>query len=127
MEHTANHPGPGPSPCVRQFGIPPAELTNEQWQYLFTDLKQQTIPSGSTKMKGGNSHIRISGIYSLPESGDTQYQRYKYYINDVLRQIRKGNIEYCYYIYQICDLLRYEHDTLKTRYEPAGRYFEVWL
>lgn len=111
----------------RYTGFPPANLTDESWQAMFRDLKNQIHSSKYTKLYGGSAHFRINGQLSLPETGDTQFQHYKLYINDVLRQIRKGNIEYCYYIYQICDLLKFEHDALKTRYDPAGRYFEVWL
>ena len=59
--------------------------------------------------------------------GETVYQRYCRYINDVLSEIRKGNHDYCYYCYQIRDLLRFEHNRLRTKYYPDGQYVEVWL
>lgn len=67
----------------------------------------------------------IGGEYK----GETQYTRYKKFINDILKVIRKGEVDYAYYIYQIEDLLRYEPN-LKTKYVRDNSdfsYFEVWL
>lgn len=57
--------------------------------------------------------------------GKTQYQSYCDFINDILKNIRSGGLDYCYYIYQIADLLRYEPN-LKSKWEPDG-YFLIWI
>ena len=75
---------------------------------------------------------RINGTVSQESySGETQYFRYRNYINDILCTIRSRHhaVDYCYYIYQIADLLKYEPE-LKTRLDTTEEslpYFEVWL
>ena len=58
-------------------------------------------------------------------SGATNWQEYCSFINDVLRNIRAGQIDYVYYIYHILDLLKFHYEDLKTRYRDG--YWEVWL
>lgn len=46
---------------------------------------------------------------------DSSYQvipdrNYANYINDILDNVRAGQSDYCFYVYQVADLLRYEHN-----------------
>lgn len=59
--------------------------------------------------------------------GDTQYQYYCRYINDILWSIRHGKVDYCYYIYQIAELLRFEHDRLQAVYLEQEHCFRLSL
>ena len=78
-------------------------------------------------MKG--KYSKESGIWNEETNGTyhglTNWQSYCSYINDVLRNIRKGQVDYCYYIYQILDLLKFHYSDLKTKY--CDGYWEVWL
>lgn len=57
--------------------------------------------------------------------GCTNYQEYCSYINDVLSNIRAGQKDYGYFIYQIMDLAKFHYHDLRTKY--CDGYWEVWL
>lgn len=59
--------------------------------------------------------------------GKTQYQYYCDFINDILSNIRKGGIDYCFYIYQVAELLKYEYDKLQVRYLEKEKCFRLSL
>ena len=101
-------------------GRPTSTLTDKKWQNEFRIRKLLIKPVKDKFMKTG--HIKETGITYI---GATNYQRYCSYINDILRNIRTGQVDYCYYIYQIMDLLKFHHDDLRTKY--CDGYWEVWL
>lgn len=110
-------------------GRPSSALTEERWQKEFELRKLFVVPYGkSTKLLGGK-HSKEPGIWAEETNGQydgqTNWQSYCSYINDVLRNIRRGQTDYCYYIYQIMDLARFHPDNLKTKY--CDSYWEVWL
>lgn len=100
--------------------------SNEIWQEEFKRLKKTVRPSKERHISSRASTPKnVIGEYK----GETQYDRYKQFINGVLHFIREGEIDYVYYIYQIEELLKYEQN-LKTRYvrdKWGFSYFEVWL
>lgn len=108
-------------------GRPCSSLTDEKWQKEFKLRKLFVTPTNKKKMGGkfskesGTWNEETSGIYC----GATNYQEYCGYINDVLRTIRSGQRDYCYFIYQITDLLRFHFNDLRTKY--CDGYWEVWL
>lgn len=107
-------------------GRPASNLTDREWQVQFgvARLYVKPHPEEITKMCGKYSRAEIltsGGIYD----GMTNWQSYCSFINDVLKQIRKGNRDFVYFGYQIIELLKFHHDTLRTRY--CGGYWEVWL
>lgn len=108
---------------------PPAEMTDEQWQKYFEAMKPLVRPAQERTMKCGKSIIvnrhRLEDQSSY--SGETQWERYCQFINTVLKAIRHKEHDYCYNIYQITDLLKYEHDRLATKWLPEDRCIEVWL
>lgn len=110
-------------------GRPSHNLTDEKWQKEFNVRKLFITPHNKniTRLKGQNS--KETGIWNEETQGtyygQTNWQQYCNYINDVLRNIRSGQIDYCYYIYQIMELAKFHIDTLKTRY--CDGYWEVWL
>ena len=110
-------------------GRPTSAMTDEKWQKEF-NLRKMFIapyPKDIKKLKG--QHSKESGMWNEETQGTyhgcTSWQSYCSYINDILNNIRSGQVDYCYYIYQILDLAKFHYDTLKTRYRDG--YWEVWL
>lgn len=110
-------------------GRPDALMTDAKWQKRFAVMRTIVTPSLESKMSKRVGGIFVNGERINDNIDKTQLSwiRYRSYINDVLSQIRQGKHDYCYFIYQITDLLRYENTRLQTRYFPDGEYFEVWL
>ena len=107
----------------------PKEMTNSEWQQYFNILRLMVQQGTDKRMKYSYS-ISVNGRYDksyFVYSGDTQWERYCKFINSILSAIRKGECDYCYYIYQISDLLRFEHDRLKAVWLPEYQCFEVSL
>lgn len=98
-------------------GRPTSYMTNEKWQREFELRKSFITPSKERRMKA------MSSEHCTEYHGETLNHYYRQYINDVLKNIRAGNIDYCYFIYQIEDLLRYEYDRLVTYYNAD---YECW-
>lgn len=111
-------------------GRPGSRLTDEIWQKEFEIRKMFVTPykNGQTKKLAGLQYQESGGWNEERDGkyqGSTNWQEYCAYINDVLRNIRAGKIDYCYYIFQITDLLKFHHDDLRTKYRDG--YWEVWL
>ena len=108
-------------------GRPTSALTDEKWQKEFQIRKLFVKPSKYNKMRG--KYSQESGYWNEETMGSyygtTSWQRYCTYINDILSNIRAGQVDYTYYIYQIMDLLKFHYNDLKTRY--CDGYWEVWL
>lgn len=109
-------------------GRPRLEWTDRNWRIYFDGLKQIVRPIADPKIrKLPVTHSQLQNGESY--KGETAYQNYCSYINDILTNIRLGNTDYCYYIYQISDLLRFEPE-LMTQLCTEDRlcpYFKVWL
>lgn len=103
---------------------PPINYTDSQWQSDFIELKSQIKQCNLPLMP---SMREASGTIYQRYHGKTQYQQYCDFINSVLKNIRDGHIDYCFYIYQIAELLKYEHDNLKVTWLEAERCFRVFL
>lgn len=107
---------------LEKTGKQPSDYTNEQWQHDFELLKSKIKQSQFSQM---------TVIPELPYSpdrtyhGKTQYQYYCDFINDILSNIRKGGIDYCFYIYQVAELLKYEYDNLQVRYLEKEKCFRL--
>lgn len=109
---------------------PASNLTDEKWQKEFEIRKLfvQPYKDGHTKKLFGK-YTKESGRWNEEIRGEylgcTNWQSYCTYLNDILRNIRSGQIDYCYYIYQILDLLKFHYGNLRTKYMDG--YWEVWL
>ena len=110
-------------------GRPTSAMTDEKWQKEF-NLRKMFIapyPKDIKKLKG--QHSKESGMWNEETQGTyhgcTSWQSYCSYINDILNNIRSGQVDYCYYIYQILDIVKFHYNDLKTRY--CDGYWEVWL
>lgn len=111
-------------------GRPSSNMTDEKWQKEF-DIRKLFI----TPYKDGHTKKLTVKYFSKKENWDeqttdtcnyyTNWQSYCSYINDILKNIRSGQVDYCYFIYQIVDLLKFHYDDLRTRF--CDGYWEVWL
>lgn len=111
----------------RKNGTPSESYTNEKWKKEFEIMRLTTTPTKERKMNG--KYSKESGYWNEDTMGtyhgSTNYQDYCRYINDVLSSIRANQVDYCYYFYQIADLLRFHKDELKAEY--CDGYWKVWL
>lgn len=90
---------------------PAPGYTNKQWQHDFAELKEK---------------VQLELMLSEQSSIDGLETPYDSFLESVLYTIRHGEVDVCYHIYQIVDLLKYEKD-LQSRYVPSEEYFRVWL
>lgn len=111
-------------------GRPEPDLTDKEWQEEFAIRKLYITPYKSRIVKLTSRYARETSLYDSEAGGKyhgpTNWKQYCDYINSVLSAIRSGERDYCYYKYQIMDLLKFHYDTLRTRYCGDG-YWEVWL
>lgn len=106
------------------------DMTDEQWQEYFKLMKLIISQSKQRRMSTRNWQFTVNGYRDDSQfayHGETQWSRYCQFINSTLQAIRFGEYEYCFYIYQIADLLRFEHDRLRTQWLPEHKQFLVWL
>lgn len=110
-------------------GRPSSTLTDKKWQKEFELRKLFIIPYEKNIKKLGKHFSKETGKWNKETMGEyhgqTNWQEYCAYINDVLKNIRAGQVDYCYFIYQIIDLLKFHYEDLKTKY--CDGYWEVWL
>lgn len=110
-------------------GRPLSYLTDEKWQKEFSLRKMFITPYKKDVEKLSGKYSKESGIWNeelqSTYHGCTNWQSYCSYINDILKNIRSGQVDYCYYIYQIEELVKFHYNTLRTRYRDG--YWEVWL
>lgn len=110
-------------------GRPTSYLTDDKWQKELNIRKLfiHPHPVNIKKMKG--TYFKESGMWNNETQGTyhgaTTWQTYCSFINDTLSEIQRGQVAYCYYIYQIEELLKFHFDTLETKY--CDGYWEVWL
>lgn len=111
-------------------GRPLSSLTDEKWQKEFEIRKLFITPYKDGNIRRFGEKYTKEPIKWNEETqgkylGYTNWQSYCTYINDILRNIRSGQVDYCYYIYQILDLLKFHYEDLRTKY--CDGYWEVWL
>lgn len=110
-------------------GRPSPTLTDKKWQKEFNVRKLFIKPYNEKVKKLGGLNSKESGKWNEEIQGtyhgQTNWQEYCSFINDVLKNIRSGQRDYCYFIYQIMDLAKFHFDTLRTKY--CDGYWEVWL
>ena len=101
----------------------PIDFTSDDmWQDYFSQMKSLVQPSAKKKMDTIRETTSDPNCYH----GQTNEAYYRVYINSILKNIRSGKEDFCYFVYQIADLLKYEPD-LHTEFIPDGEYFVVSL
>lgn len=107
-------------------GRPSTTLTDKEWQTRLEIMKLYITPyKNKTRMSGRFSRESGNEYTDKEYDGITNWQSYCSFINSILQTIRNGEHDFCYFDYQIADLLKFHYDTLRTRYKDG--YFEVWL
>lgn len=106
-----------------EVGKPPIGYTKRDWQRDFADIKSKVTAVNRRKM----NVIPDTGSNSHAYRGKTQYQYYCSFINDILNTIRHGKVDYCYYTYQVEELLKHEYDRLEVDWLEDSRCFKVSL
>ena len=110
-------------------GRPSSTLTDEKWQKEFKLRKMFITPFRKDVKRLGGKYSKESATWNEETMGEyqgqTNWQEYCSFINDVLKNLRSGQTDFCYFIYQIIDLLKFHYDDLRTRY--CDGYWEVWL
>ena len=104
-------------------GRPPKDYTDSQWQQDLIRIRAVVQPSSFKRIKTVPDKCESTSTYH----GKTQYQYYCDSINDILSNLRAGNLDYCYYIYQIAELLKYEYKNLQAVWLQEDRCFELSL
>lgn len=100
---------------------PPEGMTNPEWQKYFAQMRKQVKPSYSRYMVYPTYRGQNDEYY-----GDTIYQTYCKFINNILRAIRSGECDYCFFVYQVAELLKYE-PRLQSKWLPDAECFQVWI
>ncbi len=111
-------------------GCPPETMEDSQWHEYFAAMKLLVSPSGEKRMSTRGMEFRENGKRVSGRDSTRQFSQWWYYcqfINSVLTVIRNGGKDYCFNVYQITELLKYEHDRLRTKWLKENRCFEVWL
>lgn len=105
----------------------PVNISDAEWQQMF-DVLRFTTPISKDKRFKPAPNFTINGV-TQKEKETTQWRYYTQYINNVLSNIRNGEHDICYFIYQIKDLLQFENTKLKTKLvnDDGFLYFDVWL
>ena len=110
-------------------GRPLPTLTNEKWQKEFNVRKMFITPYDKSITKLGGKYSKESGKWNDETQGvyygATNWQEICAHINDILRNIRAGQVDYCYFIYNIMELAKFHYEDLRTKY--CDEYWEVWL
>lgn len=109
-------------------GVPDENLTDAKWQTKFAIMKTM-VEQSAEKRISVRYETKLDSYGDKVFNGKTSYSDFCTYINSVLKTIRNAKYEhdYCYFIYQIATLLRFEHERLRTKYLPEYKCFEVWL
>jgi hypothetical protein len=101
-------------------------LFSDEWQLLLSYLKSINKPSPDDKIKRKpiNSHV-VGRKWSLSDNNynETIDAITVRRLNDILKQIRSGEVDYVYYINDVITLLRYEPDMDVTLKDGI---FRVW-
>lgn len=105
--------------------------TNKDWQKEWEIRKKFLKPYEKPPNRFGGKHS--NALYNKDDF-DTGYQTYCAFINDCLKELRKGNTVYCFYIYQIEDLYRFIPDINVIYLEDVGSFavyskggYEEWV
>lgn len=108
-----------------ESGRPSPTMTDKYWQQKF-EVMRSIVTVSSRKTPPFGIWDRTSQTL-VTYDGDPQYHYFITFIRSILASIRTGHRDYCFYTYQIAELLKYENDRLRTKYIPEDQMWEVWL
>ena len=99
----------------------PENMVVTEWDDFFAFMKSQIKPCGTKYMPTPRSEAINS---NREYHGETEAWRYRNFINDILKSVRHGKIDYCFYVFQVRDLLKYE-PRITVRYLENANCFCV--
>lgn len=97
---------------------------NAEFQKIFTELRNSVSFCGKRRMSP-IQEVPDRDSYTDDINISVNY-RYCQFINGILQTIRSGDIDYCFYLYQIKDILRHEPNII-CEFIPNGQYFIICL
>lgn len=109
---------------------PPDNMTDVEWQEYFKFIRSNIEPSNSQVMikhLPDSCHGFPDKTYKRVHRRKTQNDEYCDFINDMLKILRSGRVDYCYYVFQVTDLLKFEYDRLRSEYMSNEGCIKVWL
>ena len=98
-------------------------MSDSEWQILFETFRANAVQASHKLIPPLRNSRILGGVYD----GDTQFEYFRTFINDILRNIRKGKIDYCFNYEHIKELLKYERDNLMAEWQPSDRCFKIYL
>lgn len=101
--------------------FPFEDMTDEDWQIEFAELKRTVPYSGRSTMPSTMGKPRSRQLCVT----DNIIDRYSVFINEALKAVRSAQVDFCYHVYQVVDLLRYEPDLL-SEYLPEYGCIKVF-
>lgn len=102
---------------------PARDMSMNDWEDFFAYMRLEIKPSGRKLMRIPKLE-REGGTKTY--YGKTNYQEYCSFINDILKTVRRGESDYCFYVYQLKDLLTYE-PRLSIEYLESSDCFRVFI
>ena len=103
-------------------------MTSDQWGECFNEIKKHIKQIKHRTITSYNDVNTFFGsLYNSHISSDDTFERYSQFINGILKTIRAGREDYCFYVYQIADLLQFEHEHLIAEWIPRWGCFRVRL
>lgn len=115
--------------AIKKIPRPASYETDEDWQKFFGAMKLIVPPQKHKKITHKDVLAYNSPFYESSQTniGKEAWMIYCSFINGTLYAIRHGHRDYCFYIFQVAELLQYEHERLRTKWMPQYECFMVWL
>ena len=105
------------------------DCTEKDWQEILNFTEEETVAlvgyNNPHEIKGSRIFVSLGSDNDNKSDEENKRTYYKKFISDISNNIKKGNIDYCYYDYQIKELLKYHPFNLQTR--KCNGCIEVWL
>ena len=79
------------------------------WQKEFEKMREATVPSDRKKPR----QTDYDGDHDLTV--------------DLLASIREGGVDFCFHVWQVGELLKYEKERLRSRWSAKDEMYVVWL
>ena len=103
--------------------MPPSDYTDDQWQSDYYEINSILREQKSKSEKTESTH---GYPINIPQNGKTNQQYYYSFLIDTLTELKCGHRAYCYFVYQIVDLLRLDQN-VHAKFIPGDGYFSLSL
>lgn len=96
------------------------QIGRAEWESVLLSLRKGISPARKRWMSYDSS------VDLFSPSGFSIDYFYSEFINDILRNVRRGNIDYCFHLYQVIDLLSYEPE-MDISWMPEEKMFACFM